>query len=407
MTDRQSHAGRLAALGADADDLEALLDYTSNHFSPDRVAWPVTLPLDSEPHLEVWQEYADTVRQAGSIAPLADAFPQLCFPIAQGISRTPEYISATRQGVSAAGTAELRLGLARPNDVRLLIHDTAAGQVPLLVVRDRGDFVRLVQAFAKRNEPAPVPDSQGACMVAGYNNWDRVGRYRAAWQAEHGGQADWGAEFKRMAARKELYQDRFVILSDGPYSAVTAADIGMEEPEWRTTSLAIRRDHECAHYLTKRVFGSMKDRLHDELIADFAGITAVEGRYRADWFLRFMGLEHYPTYRTGGRLENYRGTPPLSARAFVVVQTLVTRAAQHLDRFCAALGDSLEGTRERATIMVALASLTLDQMASAEAERYLEQAVSEARRRIRWQADLNQPEGTVGKGRLTEGIDRP
>lgn len=44
----------------------------------------------------------------------------------------------------------------------------------------------------------------------------------------------------------------------------------------------------------------------DELIADYAGIVAAWGRYRADWFLRFVGLEDYPRYREGGRLQNYR-----------------------------------------------------------------------------------------------------
>ena len=46
----------------------------------------------------------------------------------------------------------------------------------------------------------------------------------------------------------------------------------------------------------------MRNNLHDELIADYAGITAAIGHYRAAWFLRFLGLEDYPTYRPGGRL---------------------------------------------------------------------------------------------------------
>jgi len=35
------------------------------------------------------------------------------------------------------------------------------------------------------------------------------------------------------------------------------------------------------------------------------GIIEAFGEYHADLFLRFMGLEDYPKYRNGGRLQNY------------------------------------------------------------------------------------------------------
>jgi hypothetical protein len=53
-----------------------------------------------------------------------------------------------------------------------------AGRVPVPVAGDRSDFVSLVQAFAERNEPAPVPESMGACIVKGFNNWDRIATFR-------------------------------------------------------------------------------------------------------------------------------------------------------------------------------------------------------------------------------------
>jgi len=89
----------------------------------------------------------------------------------------------------------------------------------------------------------------------------------------------------RDRSRKELYQDRFIILSSGPYSGVAAAEMGVPEDEWRRISLTIRLEHECAHYLTRQILGSMRNSLLDELIADFAGIVAATDRYRADWFL--------------------------------------------------------------------------------------------------------------------------
>ncbi|MDT3702963.1 MAG: hypothetical protein ROZ36_07965 [Thermincola sp.] len=133
--------------------------------------------------------------------------------------------------------------------------------------------------------------------------------------------------------QKELYQDKFIILSDGPYSAVPAESLGLSEEEWRRLSLIIRREHECTHYFTRRLFSAMRNNLLDELIADYMGIVSAVGSFRADWFLRFVGLEHYPQYRTGARLENYRGDPPLSDGAFKILWTLVKLAAERLEAY--------------------------------------------------------------------------
>ena len=48
--------------------------------------------------------------------------------------------------------------------------------------RQRPDmgFHRFLLA-AMRNEPVTVPDAQGALMVAGYNNWSRIGKLRRRW----------------------------------------------------------------------------------------------------------------------------------------------------------------------------------------------------------------------------------
>lgn len=384
MNARQARREILAALGAQPEDQDPLIDYTENHFRPEQVAWPIHLPLASEAFVSVWSEYAQTVRQNGSLAPLAEALPQLRFPIERGISQTPAYREATRRGVVTAGGPGLGLKLERPDQIRLELYGTAAGQLPVVVVRRRADFVSLVRAFTHRNEPSPVPDSQGACMVAGYNNWDRIRRYREAWEAEGGSPDDWSAEFAALANRKHLYQDRFIILSDGPYSAVPASEMGMTASEWRGQSLVIRREHECTHYLTKRVFGSMENRLHDEFLADYAGIAAATGRYRADWFLRFMGLEGYPSYRATGRLGNYRGDPPLSARAFGVLQRMVVRAARALDSLCAGISEPVDDVRWRSQIIIALACTQFELLASDDADAHLRRAVDEVSKRVVW-----------------------
>ena len=169
------------------------------------------------------------------------------------------------------------LVLARPDELRLIVHPSPAGQIPVLIPEGRMDFVALVRALTMRNEPGPVPGSMGACTVSGLNNWDRIVEHRRRWEAEGGDRSDtgWQEEFRRLVPHKELYQDRFLIVSDGPYSNVSAGEIGLTEQEWQRTSTTIRLEHECTHYFTLRVFGTMHNNLLDELIADYAGITAV------------------------------------------------------------------------------------------------------------------------------------
>jgi hypothetical protein len=207
-------------------------------------------------------------------------------------------------------------------------------------------------------------------MISGYNNWERI-RERLRQ----------GEAMESILPSKELYQDRFILLSDGPYSAVPAADLGLDDPEWRRISLEIRRDHECAHYFTRRLFGSMRNNVLDELIADYAGMVAATGAFRADWFLRFLGLEDYPRYRPDGRLNLYRGDPPLSDDAFRSLHALVRSAAENLERF-GARGRTLS---ERALVLSALASLRLDDLAASDGAERLERALSEVRGRLGWQ----------------------
>lgn len=345
----------LGSLGAGEPERAELLAYNENVFQSADLSG-VTFPLADEPFVATWEEYA-----RGGMASLQQALPQLSFPVKRGISETEDYRAATRKGLAVRGPG---LPLANAAGCEIRLHATPAGRIPLLIVAERDDFVQLVRALTMRNEPQPVPASMGACMVAGFNNWDRMARYRAGWEAANPA-GDWAAEFQRIVPQKHLYQDRFIILSDGPYSGVPAETLGLNEAEWRRMSLAIRREHECAHYFTRRVFNSMRNNILDELIADYCGIRAATGRYRADWFLRFAGLEDFPRYREGGRLQNYRGT--LSGAAFLVLQRLVVEAARNLEAFDQA-GDDADLPR----MLVTLSHFTLEELAAPEAPESLE-----------------------------------
>jgi hypothetical protein len=354
----------LESCGAAESEIDELLRYNESSFE-ETLSPPIAFPLEDEPFVAAWERYLREASTEGVLEVLRRALVQLQFPIQAGISQNEAYLAATRRGVHPP-PGWPGLTLSQPERLSLTLHPTPAGRIPVLVTGDRKDFVALVRALSRRNEPAPVPDTMGACVIAGFNNWDRVREFRRKWEAtaDSSGEADWQEEFKRIVPRRELYQDRFLILSDGPYSAVSADALGLSSDEWRRLSLIVRREHESAHYFTRRVFSSMKNNLIDELIADYMGLVGGCGSFRADWFLHFMGLERFPEYRAGGRLENYRGDPQLSPGSFIVLQRIVVRAAKNLERFDQEYASQLHTDAARPKIMMTLTGLKLEELAA-------------------------------------------
>lgn len=377
----------LKAFGADASQIPELLAYNENHFLKTQLPEEISLPLAAEPQVEAWRQYLDDARRIGVFAALKQRLAVLNFPVSAGISASEDYRAATRRGVAVDQLAGATgLALQDPEALELQLYDTLAGPIPVIIIRNRADFETLVRAFACRNEPAPIPGSMGAAMIAGFNNWDRIRTLRRRWERAHPGdhsEAAWAAEFQKIIPQKQLYQDRFILLSDGPYSAVSPAAMNLSEPQWRAASLKIRLAHECAHYFTKRVYGVMRNNLLDELIADYMGIVAANGRYRADWFLQFLGLEAYPDYREGARLENYLKDPPLSPGAVAILRSLVVRAARHVEQFEKQyFPAAAPGSEVSQQMLTALTQTTLEELASEEYAALLEQYLQRFRHRI-------------------------
>ncbi|MBD3308267.1 hypothetical protein GF339_17600 [candidate division KSB3 bacterium] len=357
----------LEQFGARGTEIDELLTYNQNIFDHNALQ-SLRLPLDDEPFVAAWQTYAEEARTLGTFEALKTRLVQLRFPIQQGISQTEVYAQAVKKGILPPHVLQSQgLPLRHPESLELRIHQTPAGKIPVLIAGEREDFVALLQALTFRNEPEPVPPSQGAAMIAGYNNWDRIWTLKEAMIWEKGElyvNMFWSQEFQKILPQKHMYQDKFILVSPRYYSGVAPESLGLEEDMWKDLSVTIRLEHECTHYFTKRVLSSMQNKLLDELIADYAGITAAAGRFRADWFLTFLGLEHYPVYREGARLQNYRGTPPLSDRAFAILQALVYQAAHKLERYANACP-------AKQTVMVALTSMTLEELASDQSEALL------------------------------------
>jgi hypothetical protein len=368
----------LVDCGAGDSEIAELLAYNQNVFDFSSVQLPQTFPPDPEPGVAAWEKYAAAAETMGVYQVLKECLIQFQFPILAGISETEEYRAAIRKGkfpdesamASRPASYGIPLTFTEPEKLQLQLYQTLAGTIPVLIAANREDFVTLVQALTKRNEPQPIPDSMGACTISGYNNWHRIEQYKQQWSCQQHkySETDWKAEFKRLIPRKELYQDRLIILSTGPYSNVTASNLGLTETEWGQLSLKIRLEHESTHYFTRRFFGSMRNNMTDELIADYRGIVAALGYYRSDWFLHFVGLESFPAYRKGGRLENYRGEPALSDSAFKILQILVKKAAENLDRFDKLFCQQQRTPLEQVSAIVTLTALTLEELADDSAE---------------------------------------
>ncbi|MBQ1577315.1 MAG: hypothetical protein IIZ83_10165, partial [Oscillospiraceae bacterium] len=68
-------------------------------------------------------------------------------------------------------------------------------------------------------------------------------------------------------------------------------------------SHAIRKAHECTHFICRRLYPELKDAVWDELVADAVGLWAAFGRFDRALEELFLGVDE--TGYVGGRLENY------------------------------------------------------------------------------------------------------
>ncbi|MCP5118932.1 MAG: hypothetical protein GY953_49610, partial [bacterium] len=184
--DRNIRSGVLVDLGAEGEVLTELLDYSEHAFNVAPEDYSRAYPLPDEESTAAWGGYARDAEEVGVFERLRQSLVQLNFPISAGISRDPTYRAAIRRGELPPAVEKAEgLRLLDPDGLRLFIHPTPAGRVPVLISAHRDDFVSLVRALTRRNEPAPIPPAVGAMMVAGYNNWERVRDYREAWEAKH------------------------------------------------------------------------------------------------------------------------------------------------------------------------------------------------------------------------------
>lgn len=345
-----------------AEDQLALTNYNQAWFKDAIPSAVPSLPLPPEPSLAVWQEYAEEARDNHWPEVLAEKFPAFRFPIADGISQTPEYRQAINKG--EGGSLEA-IAWQDPSRLKLIIAEPPSGPIPVLSTDVREDFETLLRVFLYRNEPRLIPPSMGAVMISGLVNRDRINRLRETFMSENPG-ARAGAWLKEWATikntSKELFQDRLILIGPGPYSGIPAESANLSASEWENCSRIIRIHHECTHLFCKRVFGRMQNNLLDELFADFIGLRESFGYFPADLFLRGMGISSNGELGLSGRFYNYLKEPELPDSVWKIQAHLLAKAAHHLEAWKFSRKDS--GKDPVGRILLFLAQYSLPEIAS-------------------------------------------
>lgn len=350
--------------------IEELTAYTRNRFTFSELDQQTFFSLPDEPQTRRWTYYVEAAHQIGVYPLLKRYISPFQFPIQKGISQWSPYRSVTLKGKSAQDIPEATgLVLQSPETLEIKMYKSIVGSIPVLIVSHEQDFKTIIQALAHKNEPKSIPASMGASIIKGLNNWDRIQQLKKIWKiANPGGR--WATYFKQsILPKKNLYQDTLIVLSTKPYSGLSAKKVGLSEEEWLRHSMDLRLEHECAHYFTLRHLGGMHVNMHDELIADYMGITQVLGHFRADWFLAFIGLSD-KGYQPGSRLENYVGKSGLSDSAFLILQDILRAAIEQVATFNCAI-QSTNTLPERIAQLLSLSALTLEEMAVSDGERRL------------------------------------
>ena len=181
-----------------------------------------------------------------------------------------------------------------PDKVKLEIYKSVAGSIPVIYAFNENDFYELVTKLIHKGKKMPNLKKTGASFAFGLTN-------------------------------------RFIILSNKPYSNIPAKSINLDENTWKDYSIIIRREHECTHYFTKRFLGSSRNNLHDELVADFAGIMCASGEFHSDWFLKGMGLDKYPESQKVGRFPVY--TANLSDNSREVLKKIIIKVSKNVEKW--------------------------------------------------------------------------
>jgi len=239
---------------------------------------------------------------------LAKIYPQLY--LNPDIETRERYKDVVLKGMEPEET-DLSWYLTDPRDKDEYVK-TPVGNVRVVSLYVRSDFVYFVRSVmaAKDGPEAEVPESQGASTFQ-MINWQRIHAHKQQFIAEELAKGnlypDWKSEWERFSSVKANYIDPLVLLSCGPYSAVNAGQLGLNDEEWLMHSYTIRKYHELTHVICRSLYPDQISPVWDEIAADAVGLFAAFGQYDIDKARLFLGISD--DQYTKGRLENYVSDP--------------------------------------------------------------------------------------------------
>lgn len=235
---------------------------------------------------------------------IAERYPQILLSIKTGQKNSEEYKNAVLRG----NTVQKREPDFFSAEDQLECMETPVGNIDVLIMREREAFIHMYRALAYRCEPEEIPDSVGAGIISGLINWKKIHQHKDEYLSRGGD--DWDEEFQRFISDKSNYLDSIVLLSSGPYSAVSAYEMHLTEEEWIEKSICIRKFHELTHYVCRKHYPGDIDAIRDEVLADAIGLLGAFGKYDTGMALRFLGIDD-TGFLEGGRLLHYSSAEKL------------------------------------------------------------------------------------------------
>ena len=256
---------------------------------------------------------------------LAKRFPQIY--VAPAEDALDAHRMAAGRGIAPEGA---NLGhFSTTSDDELREVETPAGPVEVLFLKNRTDFETFLQVVGHKAQPVPIARTVGAITYRGLPDWMKVAQARVAYLLAGG--KDWAEEFARLAKQPGSFRGELVVISEGPYSNIPAAQTPYDEEEWLRISREVRLHHECAPVVCRRVMPDDVLPVWDEVTADVVGLLCATGRYDAKLAALFLGVT--PEGFAGGRLSEYLSPEQLdnidaiSAEVYGALEKIEARTA--------------------------------------------------------------------------------
>jgi hypothetical protein len=163
----------------------------------------------------------------------------LYFPIQIDINKTKDYLNAVLKGKDSYKSILEHLKLNDSEGVKIKIHKSIAGEIPVISIHEDKDFVTIVQCFLHKNNPVMIPQSMGAFLAYGINNWERIHLLKKQW-IKNIPFGNWNDEFtKNILPNQDMYKDKIIVLSKKPYSNISFDKLELSEEKWKAFSYSI------------------------------------------------------------------------------------------------------------------------------------------------------------------------